>query len=77
MSNGCLGCEHEAKASENGFESKLSEAKRYVEKTKKAVKVYKDLNEWIFIELTAPGAPSVPGRAMVSWNERYAVVEVH
>lgn len=76
MSN-CPGCEQEARASEYGFESKLSEAKRYVEKTKKAVKIYKDLNEWTFIELTVPGAPSVPGRAMVLWNERDAVVEVH
>lgn len=75
--SGCLGCEQEARASELGFESKLSEAKRYVEKTKKAVRVYKDLNEWTFIELSAPGAPSVPGRAVVSWNERDAVVEVH
>jgi hypothetical protein len=73
----CLGCEHQAFQSENGYESKLSEAKRYVEKTKKAVKVYKDLNEWTFIELSAPGVPSVPGRAVVSWNQRNAVVEVH
>lgn len=75
--SGCLGCENEARASEYGFESKLSEAKRYVEKTKKAVKVYKEFNEWTFIELTAPGAPSVPGRAVVSWNERDAIVEIH
>lgn len=75
--SGCLGCEMEARASENGFESKLSEAKRYVEKTKKAVKVYKDLNEWTFVELSAPGASSVPGRAVVLWNERDAAIEVH
>lgn len=72
-----MGCEAEANNSERGFESKLSEAKRYVETTKKAVKVYKDLNEWTFIEISAPGATSVPGRAMVSWSERDAAVEVH
>lgn len=73
----CHGCEQQAFQSEIGYESKLSEAKRYVEKTKKSVKIYKDLNEWTFIELSAPCAPSVPGRSMVSWNERDAVVEVH
>lgn len=75
--SGCLGCEMEAVASERGFESKLSEAKRYVEKTKKSVKVYKDLNEWTFVELGVPGISSIPGRAVVSWNERNAAIEVH
>jgi hypothetical protein len=73
----CLGCENEARLSELGFESKLSEAKQYVKKAKTAVKVFKELNEWTFIELSAPGAPAVPGRAVVSWNERTAAVEVH
>lgn len=73
----CMGCEQEANNSERGFESKLSEAKRYVERTKQPVKVYKDLQEWTFIELSAPGAPSIPSRAMVSWNERDTLVEVH
>lgn len=73
----CLGCEQEARASDFQFELKLSEAKRYVEKTKKAVKVYKMFNEWTFLELTAPNAPAVPGRNVVSWNERDAAVEVH
>lgn len=73
----CLVCGWEALASEYGYEIKLSEAKRYVEETKKSVKVYKEFNEWTFIVLSAPGAPSVPGRAVVSWNERDAIVELH
>lgn len=77
MMSGCLGCEMEATANENGFQSTLSEAKRYVERTKKTVRVYKELQEWTFIELAAPGATSIPGRAVVSWNERDAAVEVH
>lgn len=73
----CLGCEQQAFQSERGFETILSEAKRYVEKTKKTVKIYKDLNEWTFIELAAPGAGAVPSRAVVLWNQRDAVIEVH
>jgi hypothetical protein len=72
-----MGCEQEALNSERGFETKLSEAKRYVERTQKAVKIFKDLQEWTFLELSAPGAPSVPGRAVVSWNAGLAAVEVH
>lgn len=73
----CQGCENEARQSEQGFENKLGEAKKYVEHTKKPVKVYKDLNEWTFMELAAPGCPTIPGRAVVSWSERDSAIQVY
>lgn len=73
----CIGCTQAVIASEAAYQSTLKNAITHVERTKIAVKVFKELGNWTFIPLTEPGALNTPGRTVVSWSEGLTAVQVH
>lgn len=73
----CTPCEQQANANERDFDAALKNAINYVERTKKTVKVYKRLQQWTFVDVEINCTLSVPGRALVYWDEQSATVQIH
>lgn len=67
----CLGCEQEAANNERDFETAKKNALEYSKKNNSAyILIYKEMQEWKFIEAAYAFSHGMYGREVVHYNDR-------